>query len=394
VTLNPRNLLLAAFAGILGGLTSSAFLIALAWVAHRQIAEPNLLYFLPLAGLFVGGLYDFFGIDAGRGTNLIIEEIHDPKEITPGRTTPMIFITTLVSHLFGASVGREGTAVQMGASLADQLSQFFRLSPEDRRVLLKSGAAAGFAGALGAPIAGMIFGMEFLSKEIRFKPTLVLECAVASFAAIGIARLLHVAHTVYGVIPDLPFFSPKYLLAAVTFGLATGFLVRIFIALTELFGEIFKHYSSSLAVRAFTGAFVIMGLAALYGSHETLGLGIPGIQSALLASSSIALPFQKILVTAVSIASGFRGGEFIPLVFIGATAGSAISGFFAVSPAFAAACGITSSFGSAARVPFALSVFAAEHFAPGFLIYALLANGAARLMVGKEATIFPSQKRA
>ncbi len=394
MTTTPRNLVLAAFAGLLGGFTSSIFLISLAWVSHQQLTQPNLLYFLPVAGLFVGGLYDRFGDRAGRGTNLVIEEIHDPKERTPGRTTPLIFFTTLISHLFGASVGREGTAVQMGATLADQLARFFHLSGEDRRVLLKAGAAAGFAGALGAPIAGLVFGMEVLTKGARFKLLHFFECAIAAFIAIGVARLLRVQHTVYGHIPEFPAFSPKFLLAAVICGLVVGLLVRVFIELTEVLGEVSKLFSKSLAVRAFLGAFVVIALAAIFGNRDSLGLGIPTIQASLLTSSPLPLALEKLVQTAVSIASGFRGGEFIPLVFIGATAASAISGFLAVSPAFAAACGITASFGSAARVPLALSFFAAEHFTPMFFLYALVANGAARLMVGQEATIFPSQKRA
>ncbi|MBS1963803.1 MAG: chloride channel protein [Bdellovibrionales bacterium] len=388
-----RNLGLAAFAGLLGGITSSVFLFSLDWAAEKQRNEPWLLWLLPVAGLIVGGLYDRFAGRAAGGTNLLIEEIHDPRERTPGRTTPLILSTTLISHLFGASVGREGTSVQMGASLADQLSRFFRLSPTDRRVLLQAGSAAGFAGALGAPLAGWVFGMEVLTKGIRFRPIYALECALGAFVAIGVTRLSHAPHTVYGVLPDLPLFSWTLTLAAVAVGLLVGLLVRVFIHLTEALAELSKLLSSRLAVRAFLGAFVVMGLAALFGNRDSLGLGIPSIQSAMVTSSPLPLAFEKLVATATSIASGFRGGEFIPLVFMGATAASAVSGLLAVTPAFAAACGITASFGSAARVPFALSIFAAEHFTPVFLFYALVANGAARLTLGREATIFPSQKR-
>jgi len=386
--------MLAGLAGILGGSASSAFLIALEWVTRKQTGEPNVLYFLPLAGLVVGGLYDRFGDRAGYGTNLIIAEIHDPRARTPGRTTPMIFFTTLVSLLFGASVGREGAAVQMGASLADQMSRFLHVSNEDRRVLLMAGAAAGFASALGAPIAGTVFGMEVLSRRLRFKPVHIVECAVAAYVAVGTTRILHAPHTRFGSIEELALFSPKSLVAALAFGLLVGLLVRSFIVLTEGLSELAKLFSSSLAVRAFAGGFVVIALAFLFGNRDSTGLGIPSIQSAFLTSSALPLAFEKIIMTSVSIASGFRGGEFIPLVFIGATATSAISGLFSVTPAFAAACGISASFGSAARVPLALSLFAAEHFSPSLFVYALVANVAARAVVGEEATLFPSQRRS
>lgn len=389
-----RNLSLAAAAGILGGLASATFLIALESVAKAQRSEIGLLYFLPVAGLLVGGLYDRFGGRAGQGTNLVIGEIHAPTTRLPGRTTPLIFFTTLASHLFGASVGREGAAIQMGASLSDQLSRFFHLSPEDRRVLLKAGAAAGFAGALGAPLAGLIFGMEFVTKNARFKPRHLAECAIAAFTAYGVSHALGAPHTLYGALPPLPLFSPKYLAAAAGLGLLTGLLVRVFIHLTEVFSQMGKLYSGRLAVRAFTGAFVLIGLTFVFGNRDSLGLGIPEIQSAFLSSSPLPLALEKLVMTAISIASGFRGGEFVPLLFIGATGASAAAVFFSVPTAFAAACGVASSFGSAARVPFALSVFAAEHFTPNFLLYALIANATARLMVGAETSIYTGQKNS
>lgn len=387
-----RNFSLAALAGILGGLTSSFFLISLAWVAEKQRTEVNLLYFLPLAGLLVGGLYDRFGIQAGRGTNLIIEEIRTPAARTPGRMTPMIFFTTLISHLFGASVGREGTAVQMGASLADQLARFFHLSNNDRQVLLKAGASAGFAGALGTPIAGLVFGMEFINKSVRFRPQHLIECTIAVFVSIGINRALGVQHTRFGIVTDIPLFSLKWILVASLLGLLIGVLVRFFIVLTEIFGHFSQHFSKSLAVRAFLGGFILIGLAELFGNRNSLGLGIPEIQAAFLTPAPFPLSFEKLISTAVSIASGFKGGEFIPLVFIGATAASSFAAIFSVPTAFAAACGVTAGFGSAARVPLALSIYAAEHFSPAIFIYALVANAAARLVVGTQATIFPAQR--
>ena len=393
MTTSFRNLFLATIAGALAGITSSLFLLSLGWVARKQIGEPSLLYFLPVAGLVVGGLYDRFGERSVSATNLIIAEIHEPRTRTPGRTTPLIFFTALVSHLFGASVGREGVAVQMGASLADQLSRFFRLSADDRRTLLKAGMAAGFAGALGAPIAGAIFGMEVLTKSIRFKPTHFFECFVAAFVAIGVSRVFRVNHARFGSIADLPLLSAKYLVAAAAFGLLVGLLVRSLIVLTEGFGAVAKLFSGSLAVRAFAGGAIVVGLVLTFGNRAATGLGIPAIQAAFAAASPLPLAFEKLLLTAVSIAAGFRGGEFIPLVFIGATAASAISAFLAVSPAFAAACGISASFGSAAGVPFALSVFGAEHFGPAFLVYALAANAAARIAVGQDATLFSPHPR-
>lgn len=388
-----RNLALAGAAGILGGLASSALLISLGWVAKTQTANPNLLYFLPVAGLVVGGLYDRFAKRAAGGTHLILDELHEPTEIVPARMAPLIFITSLISHLFGASVGREGIAVQMGASLSDQLGNFFGHSKEERRTILRTGMAAGFAGALGAPLAGLVFGMEVLRFPRRFTFIPWIECGISAGIAVLITRALGVHHTVYGILPPtVPLLSISYVFAALVFGAVTGLLVRIFIVSTELTSHLWTFLFKSHAARTFTGGVLLIGLVLLFGNRESTGLGLPQIQAAFIKPAVTSLSFEKLVLTVVSIGTGFKGGEFIPLVFIGATLCSSIAFFFSVPLSYAAACGVSSSFGAAARVPLALSVFAAEHFGYRIFIYALLANLAARLVAGKNLTIYPSQK--
>ncbi|MBC7384836.1 MAG: chloride channel protein [Cryobacterium sp.] len=387
-----RSVLLALVAGLFGGALSSLLLVSLDLATHLQTKNPSLLYFLPVAGLFIGGLYQQFGGRSVKGTNLVVEEIHRPTERTPGRMVPLVYATSILSHLFGASVGREGVAVQMSAGLADQLSRFFRISKEERTTLLQAGSAAGFAGALGTPFAGFVFGLEVLRPELPFKFERALECAIAAFVAIGVTHFFGIHHTRYGVLPSgLPLFSLHLGFAALVLGAATGLMVRIFIATTEALSLLSKSLFHSFGARAFCGGCLIIGTTFLVGNHDSIGLGIPKIQSSFIAASSASLPFEKLLFTALSIGFGFKGGEFIPLVFIGATLGSSLALLLQVPIAFAAACGVTSAFGSAARVPFALSLFAGEHFYPGFIIYALAANFAARWVVGSTATIFPSQ---
>lgn len=387
-----RNLLLACAAGILGGLASSALLISLAWAAKTQIKNPNLLYLLPIAGLVIGGLYDRFAKGAAGGTHLLLEELHDPAEIVPARMAPLIFISSLISHLFGASVGREGIAVQMGASLSDQLGCFFGLSKEERKTVLRAGMSAGFAGALGAPLAGLFFGMEVLRFPRRFEILPWIECAIAAGIAVSITHLLGVNHTVYGFLPDsIPVLSFTYFAAALVFGAITGLFVRIFILGTDLISHGWKLMFQTHASRSFVGGVLLIGLVLLFGNRDSTGLGLPQIQAAFLNPAVPSLSFEKLILTAVSIGTGFKGGEFIPLVFIGATLCSSIAFFFSVPLSFAAACGVSSNFGAAARVPIALSVFAAEHFGFRIFVYALVANYAARLLTGKNTTIYPSQ---
>lgn len=382
---------LSLISGVLGGVIATLFLTALEWANLTRTSLPELLYLLPLAGLLIGGLYERFGAGLSGGTNLIIEEIHKPTDRIRARSTPLIFFTATLSHLFGASVGREGAVVQMSASLSDQLSRVIPVKMEQRQLLLMAGSAAGFSAALGAPLAGIVFGMEVLSPRLRFRVFNLLECAVASLTAYGVTRGLGAPHTFYGNLPTLPLLSLHLLGAAAFLGIATGGIVRLFIQGTELLSTLAKTFFTSLAARAFIGGLLIIGLVALFGNADSTGLGLLHIQSAFEKPPTPGLAFQKLILTAVSISAGFKGGEFIPLLFMGATFSSSLAGALAIPSAFAAACGLVASFGAAARVPLTLSIFAAEYFGIHFFIYGLVASLCAYFLMGKSATLYRAQ---
>ncbi len=385
------NLLLSILTGVFGGLTGHFFITSLKWANDSRSTYPSLLYFLPIAGLFIGGLYDRFGLSSRDGPSLIIDEIHRPTGVTPVRTTPLTFAAATVSHLFGASVGREGAIVLMSASISEQFSRKFILTPERRKKILMAGIAAGFAAALGAPLAGMVFGMEVLTHHLRFKIRNSFECGVAAFTAYGTTRFLHTPETHYGILPVLPNFSVTYLGVAILMGVVSGLTMRFFIALTKEFTHVATRFFPSLAVRAFIGGGLVVALVGLFGNDSSTGLGLDKIRESFSGAADFRLPIQKMILTVISIASGFKGGEFVPTLFIGATLASAISAFLPVPTAFAAACGLVSSFGAAARVPLTLIVFAGEYFGVGFAIYAASACLAAFRMMGSEATIYPGQ---
>ena len=158
-----RWLPLALLVGAMAGTASAWFLFALDWATATRLAHRWLILAMPLMGFAVGWVYLRYGRSVEAGNNLLIEEIHSPQKRVPLRMAPLVLLGTVASHLVGASVGREGTAVQMGGSLADQLNRVFRFDPAQRRILLMTGLSAGFASVFGVPLAGAIFGLEVLA---------------------------------------------------------------------------------------------------------------------------------------------------------------------------------------------------------------------------------------
>ena len=177
-----RLLFASCVAGLFSGVLSGFFLILLEIATQTRKAHLSIIFILPFAGFLIGALYLYFGKESVRGNNLILDEIHNPQKVVPFRLVPLVMLTTIITHLFGGSAGREGTAVQMGGAISDQLTKIFSLTMHERRMILCAGMGAGFGSAIGAPIAGVIFGMEVLFVG-KFNYESFLPSAFASFFA-------------------------------------------------------------------------------------------------------------------------------------------------------------------------------------------------------------------
>ncbi len=355
-----RRILLSLLSGILAGLAADVFLVLLQLATHIRETHAVLIWGLPLAGFGIGLYFYYFGQEVGRGNNLILDEIHDPQNTVPFRMAPFILIGTLVTHLFGGSAGREGTAVQMGASLSDQLSRLFHLSREERKLLLMAGAGAGFGAAIGTPLAGAIFGMEVI-RHGRLQFFAWTECLIAAFVGYGITRLLHAPHTHYPHLIVTNWSLKTWAVIALS-GVAFGLAARLFVLTTHAIEWFHKRYISYPPFRPFLGGLVLVGIFFGADALRYAGLGLPIILQAFNLPSEIYDPFSKLVLTAITLGSGFKGGEFIPLVFIGTTLGSAIGGLLNVSFPVLAAVGFASVFGAAAKTPWACAIMAVELF--------------------------------
>ncbi|MFY7992522.1 MAG: chloride channel protein [Bacteriovoracaceae bacterium] len=377
-----RKIIFSLISGLLAGLSSTLFLYAINSVTDLRLSHQSIIWFLPLAGLFIGWIYHHYGKEVQRGNNLIIDEIHDPKKTIPLIMAPFIFGGTLLTHLFGGSAGREGTAVQMGATLSDQLSKYFKLMASERKALLMSGAGAGFGAAIGTPWAGFVFGMEVIwCGHLRF--IAVLECLVASWTAYGVTYVLHAPHSQYPQL-ILSGFLWNDVFSVIVAGIAFGVMTRFFIFSTHLYENLMKRWIKFSPLRPFIGGVILVLLYAWEGTYQYAGLGIEQIQHSLTLVTHFSLPILKSFFTTITLGSGFKGGEFIPLVFIGVSLGSALTALLPVSASLLPSIGFGAVFGAASKTPMSCTIMCIEIFGLQIGPYAFIGVIIAHLISGKK----------
>jgi H+/Cl- antiporter ClcA len=304
---------------------------------------------------------------------------------------PLVLGGTIVSHLFGASVGREGTAVQMGGALADQLTHLLRMGQLERRLLIMAGMSAGFASVFGTPLAGALFGLEVLAIG-RMRYDAILPCMLAAIVAdqVGLRWGIHHTHYVAGAIPQITAAS-----LALTFiaGIAFGVAGMLFANATHGFSDFMKRHVTYPPLRPLIGGALVATAVWTIGTHRYIGLGIPVIVESFVHQ----LPWWDFLAKAVftitSLGAGFKGGEVTPLFYIGATLGNALAPLLHLPFSMLAAIGFVAVFSGAANVPVASTVMAIELFGAEIGPYAVIACVVSYLFSGHTG-IYRAQRVA
>ncbi len=384
-------LLLATGVAALAGTASAFFLFALDWATDTRSAHRWLIWLLPIAGFAVGWIYLRFGQQVEAGNNLLIDEIHDPKKVVPLRMAPLVLGGTVISHLFGASVGREGTAVQMGGALADQFTHLFKLRPEDRRILLMAGISAGFSSVFGTPLAGAIFALEVLAVG-RLRYDAILPCLVAAIVADQVGLLWGVHHTHYAI-GAVPALTPWALAAVVIAGICFGLTGKVFAELTHALSAWMKKAIAYAPLRPMAGGVVVAAIVWFLDADRYIGLGIPVIVEAF---EQPVAPYDfaaKMAMTVASLGSGFKGGEVTPLFYIGATLGNALAPLLDMPFALLAGLGFVAVFAGAANTPIASTLMAMELFGAEVGVFAAIACVVSYLFSGHSG-IYRAQRVA
>lgn len=380
---------IASAVGILAGSASALLLVSLTLATKLRDAHWWLILFLAPAGLFVGYLYKTLGSSVEAGNNLILEEVHDPKAVIPLRMTPLILLGTFLTHLFGGSAGREGTAIQTGASLADQLTRPLRLMPADRRILLMSGISAGFASVFGTPLAGTIFGIEVLAIG-RVSYDAIAPCIIAAFVGDLVTKAWGVQHTIYTV-TEVPTLNVVGILASMAAGIAFGLVGMGFAKATHAVSHTARRLISSAPFRPFVGGIIVTSAVLLCGTTKYIGLGIPTIVASFHEKLPVYDFVAKFAFTAVTLGTGFKGGEVTPLFYIGSTLGNALSRILPLPSTLLAGMGFVAVFAGAANTPIASTLMAVELFGAEAGAYAGIACVISYLFSG-HAGIYQAQR--
>lgn len=354
-------LTLAALVGLLSGSASAIFLVSLDLATNFREANLWLIALLPLAGFGIGYVYHHYGANSVKGNNLLLDELYQSKNPIPLRMTPLVLFGTIFTHLFGGSAGREGTAVQMGGSLADQLTKWFSLNQENRRLIIICGVAGGFASVFGTPLAGAIFSLEWMmNRKFRWKS--IFPAFLAAFVAHWICELVWgVGHTAYSI-SEIPIHSLINLAWVIPAGVAFGLAARLFAETTHGVSAIFKNTISYPPLRPFIGGVLVASIVYFSGTTTYIGLGVPRIVEAF----EVPLPWYDWLaktgLTGLTLGSGFKGGEVTPLFFTGATLGNALSAWIPLPLALLAGTGFVGVFSGATNTPIACTVMGMELF--------------------------------
>jgi H+/Cl- antiporter ClcA len=349
----------AVVIGLASGVLSASFIAALNWATTTRTSHNGLLFLLPLAGLLVGAAYHYGGRGLERGSNLVIEQIHGQSEWIPFRLTPLIFSASVISHVAGASVGREGAAIQLAAGVTDPLSKRLGLPPMERSIMLVTAIAGAFGSVFGVPVAGAIFALE-VQRVGRIRYEALVPAFVASFVGDAVVTGIGIDHTHFPTMTSIDF-NVSAVWKLVVFGCLAGVVAWAFIALTHFIRRTAGRLIPWYPARPLIGGVILVIVIAAFGWRDYSGLSMPLALEAMNGSATGQWG-TKFALTSLSIGMGFVGGEFIPLFVIGALAGASFASITGGNIAVFALIGSVAVLAGATNTPLACTVLGLELF--------------------------------
>ena len=348
--------LLGGVIGAVGGVVGSLFHIGVNYATAIRGAHPWILYLLPVGGLAIVGLYKLCRLE-GKGTNAIIESVHFGESV-PILLVPVIFVSTVITHLCGGSAGREGAALQIGGGLGYEAGKLLHLGEKDLPLATLCGMSGVFSALFGTPLTATVFALEVISVGVLYYAGLV-PCITAAMAAFGVSTLMGVEPTRFAV--AMPPVTLETMVPVVALAILCAVVSILFCKGLHWTERLLDRGFRSPWVRVLAGSVLLIGMSLLTNGDYN-GAGTQVIERAMAGEASYAAFFIKLVLTAITIGVGYKGGEIVPVLFIGATFGAAYGGFFGLGASFAAALGMVSVFCGVTNSPLTSVLIAYELF--------------------------------
>ena len=386
-------MVLGGVIGLVGGIIGSLFHIGVDTATQARLAHPWVLYLMPVGGLAIVGLYRLTKTE-GKGTNDIIASVHFGEQV-PGLLVPVIFVSTVITHLCGGSAGREGAALQIGGGIGYQAGRLLRLGEKDLPLATLCGMSGVFAALFGTPLTATVFALEVISVGVLYYAGLV-PCLTAALTGYLVSVLMGVPPTRFTV--TVPGLEVRTMLLVIVLALLCAVVSILFCRGLHGVEHLLKRTMKNPYLRVAVGAAVLIGLTLLTNGDDN-GAGMEVIGRAIAGQADPWAWVWKLLFTAITIGCGFKGGEVVPSFFVGAAFGCVAAGWLGLPAGFGAAMGLVSVFCGAVNCPLASIILSVELFGSGDLLYFAMACSISYLISGycglySSQTILYSKLRA
>lgn len=381
-------IIFAIIVGAIVGLCGTAFYFALSLVTVLRTQNTWLIFLLPLGGLGIVAMYRFLHNEKDTGTNLVISAIHSDDEL-PLRMAPLIFVSTLITHLFGGSAGREGAALQMGGSIGNALGKLFRFDDKDKHVMIMCGMSAAFSALFGTPMAAAILPMEMVSVGVMYYIALV-PCVISSLVAHGIAYSFGVSNEMF-IIRSIPKFGIITSIEISVLAILCALVSILFCVLLHKSEDLYKRFFTNPYIRVIAGGCIIIILTLLVGNQDYNGTGINIIEHCINGTVRSEAFLLKMIFTALTLGAGYKGGEIVPSFFTGAAFGCLFGNLLGFSPTLCTAVGMTAVFCGVTNCPITSLLISFELFGYDGMPYFLLATALSYMLSGYFG-LYRSQK--
>lgn len=380
--------LFAIISGVVAGGAGTLFYFGMTLVTLIRTKHPWLIFLLPFGGLVIVGCYRLLHDEHDTGTNLVISAIHSDDNL-PLKMAPLIFISTLITHLFGGSAGREGAALQLGGSIGNGIGKLFHFDDKDKHIMIMCGMSACFSALFGTPMAAAIFSMEVVSVGIMYYAALV-PCVISSLVAHGIAVSFGISQELF-LTDSIPSFGIGNAVRISVLAILCAGISILFCVMLHQSEALYKHFFKNPYVRVFVGGCIVIVLTLLVGNQNYNGTGVNIIAQCIDGTVRPEAFLLKMIFTAATLGAGYKGGEIVPSFFTGAAFGCLFGNLLGFSPALCTAVGMAAVFCGVTNCPITSLLISFELFGYDGMPYFLLAVAFSYMLSGYFG-LYHSQK--